>query len=114
MSLAMFSAFLVVACSNSMPPLVRGLPRSFGPTSDFGRRIAPRYPIGSEEAKLHTELRSERFAITESADATGRNQRLATYERVLLPCKEPWTVRWVYDHGIIKEVDGRYSGDLCL
>ncbi len=114
MALAVFWALLLSACSNPTPPLARGLPKSFGPTQDFDRRVKQLYPIGSDEAKLLTELRSERFTITESHDPSDRNLRSALYESEHFPCKETWTIRWVYDHGIINDVEGRYSGDLCL
>lgn len=48
--------------SVSPPELVRGLPRSFGPTSDFDQRAKERFPIGSDQEKLAAELRHQRFA----------------------------------------------------
>ena len=114
MTVAVFSSLLLSACSNPTPPIARGLPKSFGSTPDFDNRINQRYPVGSDEAKLLAELRSERFTITESHDASGRNQRSALYESNRFPCKETWTIRWVYEHGIINAVEGRDSGVLCL
>ncbi len=107
-------ALLLSACSNPTPPLARGLPKSFGPTLDFDRRVRRLYPIGSDEAKLLAELRSERFTITEGHDPSGRNRRSARYESEHFPCKETWTIRWVYDHALISDIEGNYSGELCL
>src|ERR1700733_6415772 len=68
MTLAVFCAFAVSACSNTTPSLGRGLPRTFGPTSDFDIRIKERFPVGSEESKLLAELHGERLATTETQD----------------------------------------------
>ena len=112
--LAVCWAVLLSACSNPTPPLARGLPKSFGPTSDFDVRVKELYPIGSDEGKLLAELRSERFTVTENRNPSGRNGRSALYESEHFPRKESWTVRWVYDRGIINDVKGHYSGELCL
>jgi hypothetical protein len=68
MMLAVFCAFVVSACSNATPSLGRGLPRTFGPTPDFDKRIKERFPVDSEESKLLAELHDERFATTETQD----------------------------------------------
>ena len=113
MALAVFWALLLSACSNKPPPMARGLPKSFGPTPDFDRRVKQLYPLGSDEAKLLAELRSERFTITESHDPSSRYRLSALYESEHFPCKETWTIRWADEHGIINDIEGRYSGDIC-
>ena len=69
--LSLFCAFAASACSNAPPSLGRGLPRTFVPTPDFDKRIKERFPVGSEESKLLSELRGERFATAETQDPSG-------------------------------------------
>jgi hypothetical protein len=114
MALAVSWALLLSACSDPPPPIATGLPRSFGPTPDFGIRIKQRFPIGSDEGNLLTELRVERFAIVESHDPTAPYKFAALYESHKFPCKETWSIQWTADKGTIAEIAGRYSGQLCL
>ena len=74
MMLAVFCAFLVAACSNVTPSLGRGLPRTFGPTPDFDKRIQERFPVGSEESKLLAELHGLAFT-SDLASASTRCKR---------------------------------------
>jgi hypothetical protein len=107
MALAVSLAFLLSACSDSPPPMATGLPKSFGPTPDFDIRIKQRFPIGSDEGNLLTELRVERFVIVESHDPAIPYKRSALYENHNFPCKETWSIQWTADKGKITEMVGR-------
>jgi hypothetical protein len=114
MMLAVFCAFVVSACSNDAPPLGRGLPRSFSPTSDFDRRIKERFPVGSEESKLLTELHGERFAITQTPDLSNPYRFSALYVAQSIGCRESWKTKWNAEHGRVVGIEGWYSGEICL
>jgi hypothetical protein len=112
--LAVLSALLLSACSDPTPLIGQGLPKSFGPTPEFDRRIRQRFPIGSDEAVLLAELRSERFAIKETHDLSSRYRFTALYEAHEVVCKESWTVQWTAEQGRISNIAGEYSGEICL
>jgi hypothetical protein len=109
-----YAVLLLSACADPTPPIAKGLPKTFGPTSDFDARIRQRFPIGSGEESLFAELRTEKFAITELHDVSSQYRRTAFYEFHVFPCKETWTVSWVADQGKITGIEGRNSGQLCL
>ena len=110
----MCGALLLSACASPTPPIAQGLPKAFGPTSDFDARIRQRFPIGSSEITLIVELRTEKFTITQIHDPSDQYLRSAYYESRVFPCKESWTIRWVADQGKITAIQGRNSGELCL
>src|ERR1700674_1306239 len=93
MMVAVFCAFVVPACSNAPPSLGRGLPRTFGPTSDFDRRIKEHFPVGSEESKLLAELHGERFATSETQDPSTPYRFSALYVARSIACRESWRVQ---------------------
>jgi hypothetical protein len=99
---------------NPPPELARGLPRSFGPTSDFDRRIKERFAVGSDEGKLSGELRREHFSIRSATNLEGPFQLAGFYDRREFPCRESWTVLWSAKYGTLTAAEGRYSGQLCL
>jgi hypothetical protein len=114
MTLAVFWALLLSACANPTPLIGRGLPKTFGPTPDFDRRIKQRFFIGSDERNLLAELRTERFTIRETHDPSSRYRFSAVYESHELVCRESWTIQWTAGQGRIVDIEGRYSGQLCL
>jgi hypothetical protein len=114
MALAIFSLLAISACTSSTPPIARDLPRSFGPTSDFDRRIQQRFPAYSDEAVLVAELRKERFSIDETRDPSGTYRHLAHYKRQDLACRTSWAILWNGEQGKITKIEGRYSGEICL
>jgi hypothetical protein len=107
-------ALLLSACASPTPPIAQGLPKVFVPTSDFDARIRQRFPIGSSEGSLITELRAEKFTITEIQDPSDQYRRRAYYESQNFPCKETWAITWAADQGHITAIQGRNSGELCL
>jgi len=109
-----FCIALLSACSSHTPSIAHGLPKSFGPTPDFDRRVKQQFIIGSDEAKLLAELRTEGFTITEISDPASRYRHSALFESEHFPCKETWKIRWTGSSGIIQAVEGSYSGELCF
>jgi hypothetical protein len=114
MMLAASCAFAVSACSNAPPSLGRGLPRAFVPTPDFDKRIKERFPVGSEESKLLSELRGERFATTETQDPSTPYRFSALYVAQRIACRESWRIQWNAEQGRIVGIEGWYSGEICL
>jgi hypothetical protein len=108
-------AFAVLAsCTDPVPKLASGLPRSFGSTSDFDNRLKEQFPIGSSERQLTVELRLERFTPRAGGDPGKVYQFASVFERRDFPCHETWTVLWSAELGRITAISGRDSGDLCL
>jgi hypothetical protein len=113
-ALAILSLLAISACTSSTPPIARDLPRSFGPTADFDRRIQQRFPAGSDETVLVAELRLEQFSIDETRDPSGTYRHLAHYKRQDLACRTSWEILWNGERGRITQIEGRYSGEICL
>jgi hypothetical protein len=113
-SLAIVSLLAISACTSWTPPIARDLPRSFGPTGDFDKRIQQRFPAGSDEAVLVAELRQERFSIDKTRDSSGTYRHLAHYKRQEIACRTSWEVLWNGEQGRIVNIEGRYSGEICL
>jgi hypothetical protein len=113
-TLAVCGTLLLSACANGIPSIARGLPRAFGPTSEFDARIRQRFPVGSPEGNLVAELRAEKFTIVEVHDPAEQYRHNAYYEHHAFPCRETWTIKWTADDGHIIGIEGRGSGDLCL
>lgn len=107
-------AVLTSACADPMPKLADGLPRSFGPTSNFDTRLKEQFPVGSSEPQLMEELRREKFVLRDGGDPEKKYQFASIYDRHALPCREVWTVLWSAELGRITAIAGRDSGDLCL
>jgi hypothetical protein len=72
-----YGVCLLVACSEHIPHLAQGLPRTFGPTSDFPARVRERFPLGSGEDILISELRSEDFEISDIDNAADQYRHSA-------------------------------------
>jgi hypothetical protein len=113
-SLAIASLLAISACTSWTPPIARDLPRAFGPTGDFDKRIQQRFPAGSDEAALVAELHGERFSIDETRDSSVAYRHLAHYTRREIACRTSWTVLWNAEQGRIEKIVGRYSGEICF
>jgi len=110
------SAFtaLLVGCSNTEPPIGRGLPTTFGFTPAFEQRLRERYPVGSDERRLIAELRSEKFTLGEVRNPPGRYRSSALYEASHGPfCKGEWQIYWTASQGNIVEIGGM-NREVCL
>jgi hypothetical protein len=85
MGLAVFSVLLISACSDSTPPIGRGLPKSFGPTPDFDRRIKERFPVGSDAESSHRKsLNTRRDIVRTKATITEIKTPARRYARIEL------------------------------
>jgi len=112
--LAIAFAGLLSACADPVPKLADGLPRSFGPTSDFDRCLNAQFPVGSNESQLTAELTREKFLIRDGGEAEKAYRFAAVYDRHDFSCREVLTVLWNAESGRITAIAGRDSGDLCL
>jgi hypothetical protein len=112
-ALAILMLVAISACTSWTPPIGRDLPRAFGPTADFDKRMQQRFPAGSDEAALVAELRQERFSIDKTRDPSGTFRHLAHYTRQDI-CRTSWEVLWNGEQGRIVEIKGKYSGEICL
>jgi hypothetical protein len=101
------------ACTSWTPPIARDLPRPFGPTGGFDKRIQQRFPAGSDETVLVAELRQERFSTDEIRDSSGTYRHFAHYKRQEIACRTSWEVPWNGEQGKIVKIEGRYSGEIC-
>jgi len=89
-----------------MPKLADGLPRSFGPTSDFDKRLHEQFPVGSNESQLTAELKREKFLFRDGGDTGTAYRFAAIYDRHDFPCREVWTVLWSAESGRITAIAG--------
>ena len=105
---------IVSACSAQPPDLVRGLPRTFGPTSEFDHRLKERFTVGSDERRLKGELESQRFSPRQLTRDDGAYEHASVYNLQEGICRETWTVLWSARRGAISALEGRYSGDMCF
>src|SRR5271154_6038946 len=96
-TLVVCGAWLLSACANRVPPIAQGLPRAFGPTSDFDARVRQRFPVGSAERNLVAELRAEEFTIMDLHDSAEQYRHNAYYEHHAFPCRETWAIKWTAD-----------------
>lgn len=107
-------AMLLSACSNSEPPIGRGLPKTFGYTPAFEQRLRERFPVGSEERRLIAELRSENFTLGQIQDPSSPYRNSAQYEASRgLFCKHEWQIYWTAPKGTITEIGGM-TRERCL
>src|ERR1700734_1508685 len=93
-------ALVLAACSDPVPAIGRGLPKTFAEAAPyFDNRIKERFPIGSDEETLRAELHGEGFTIKELHDPSSRYRLSALYEGHDLACKESWNVQWTAEGG---------------
>ena len=111
--LAVVGALVLSACSKQPPDIGRDLPITFGYTPAFTQRLNQRFPVGSEEQQLVTELRNERFTIKPSYDPSSHYQFSALYEVSDIVCRDEWTIQWAADQGKITAITG-LNRRICL
>jgi hypothetical protein len=105
---------LVSGCAVRIPEIGRSLPADFADANHaFAARVQKRFPIGSSEAALVTELRREGFAISDSKVEPETYKSIALYDRQGLPCRLTWRVLWTSEDAKISAIQGHYGG-VCL
>ncbi len=108
------AALALAGCSGSDPPIGHGLPMTFGFTPAFEQRLRKRFPVGSDEQILITELHSEKFTLGEIQDPSSQYRKSALYEASHgFACKGEWQIYWTASKGIINEIGGMNRG-VCL
>jgi hypothetical protein len=111
---SVLGALLLAACSDSEPPIGRGLAMTFGLTPAFEQRLRDRFPVGSDESRLIAELRSERFTLGEVHDPLSRYRNSALYEASRgFACKGEWQIYWTATKGIIIAIGGM-NREVCF
>ncbi len=102
----------LAGCTTPRPPIGSGL---HGPVQEvrveFDRRVRTTFPVGSDEAILHTELARQNFAIVRDKEAPFSFS--ATYRSGGIACVEHWNIRWSVYAGRIANVVGHW-GQTCL
>ena len=101
------------SCADSRPPIGSGLPWDIAEgRSAFNQRVTDRFPVGSSEQALLTELRRERFTVTAIPQPDPYQSR-AAYTAHQIVCAATWTVVWRSEDGTIAAIAGGY-GTVCL
>lgn len=114
--LVMLCAWLTWRCSHlSLPPIARDLPAEFAKGQVvFRKRLAERYPLGSEEGFIRQDLRLQGFKVGARRGERGERLGWATTARFIGCGSAEWTIRWKADrNGRLTEVLGIY-GATCL
>jgi hypothetical protein len=118
LALSIAGAWLWVATASwriAEPALIKNLPDAGGSrhNAQFSLRLARRFPVGSSEQLLATELRREGFSLIDR-DRPTSTQRDAKWHRDGFPCVSDAEVSWTADrNGRIATIDGMY-GYVCL
>lgn len=103
--LACLTATCLCACVESPPRIGQGLPANFAEArTAFDQRVKERFPVGSSESALVTELRREHFRISPFS---------ATREVSNFVCRLMYEVDWKAADGEITEVGGVFR-PTCL
>jgi hypothetical protein len=99
-------------CGDSPPVIGSHLPGTFVVASDaFDQRIKARFPVGSGESALRTELEREGFVTTRDKDSPFDFS--ARFHANELVCAADWVVRWSAVEGKIASIEARYK-EVCL
>jgi hypothetical protein len=99
-------------CVDSPPAIGSHLPGTFAVASDaFDQRVKVRFPVGSGETALRTELDREGFVTTRDKDSPLNFS--AYYHANELVCAADWVVRWSGEEGKIANIEARYK-EVCL
>jgi len=110
--LGSLSLLAVVGCGTAPPRIGEGLN---GPVREipaaFDQRMKTRFPVGSDETPLHSELAREKFTITRDKDSPFSFS--ASYQSGGIACVYQWTIRWSVYEGRIADIGG-YWGQTCL
>lgn len=98
------------ASDASLPPLAKGLSRHINEgDQQFKRRIEGQYPVGSPEAKLISDLKSQGFQVTVRLGESSEG-RLSRF----IGCGDKvWSVYWHAGNGKLTKVLANY-GAVCL
>ena len=108
------AAICVPACSDPPPKIGRDLPRTFADARPvFDKRIRELFPIGSDEAALLTELRTERFKIQAETTSPSQYESSAVFTANQLVCSATWAIHWSSAGGKVTAITGDY-GATCL
>jgi hypothetical protein len=102
-------ALFLTACAAWPPLIARNLPAGADRGVSFDKRVKERFPVGSDEEKMLTELRHEAFTIAQITTDSPRYQFAATYEAHDLACRLIWTVYWSSGNSRITNIAGDYS-----
>ena|SRR5689334_17875802 len=108
--LAILTAAALAGCVNTPEPkLAKGLRGSttLQPYPEWDQRVRQRFPIGSDESSLLTELHHDNFVL----DPRGPGR--ANYTQYGFPCRQDWGVKWTAQDGHITEIAGEHSAS-CL
>jgi hypothetical protein len=116
----MYKVFAAIAfaacfsgCADSPPPIGRNLPSQFAEARPvFNQRVTERFPTGSSEQALVTELRREGFVLT-AISPPDEYQSRATYTAGQIVCKATWTIVWGAADAKITAIAANY-GAVCL
>ena len=118
LALSIAGAWLWVATSSwriAEPALIQNLPDAGGSrhNAPFTLRLKGRFPVGSSEQSLATQLRSEGFSLMDPGWPADVHHH-AKWHRDGFPCVSDAEVRWTVDgSGRIATIDGVY-GYACL
>ena len=92
-------------CGTSPPPVARGLGHvGSEPYAAWDQRVRERFPLGSDEKALLTELRRQHFVI---------NGTRASFRSNDFVCAQSWGIRWSAADNRITDVVGEH-GSACL
>lgn len=98
------------AADQALPYLIAGLPRRDAAAVHFAARVRARYPVGTAEAMLVSDLQRQGFTVP----AGGRAPRQADYfTGDGTPCRALWSVRWQVRDGRVSDI-GVVTGLQCL
>jgi hypothetical protein len=110
--LAPICLLLLAGCATAPPPIADGIHGLFSEMPEkFDRRVRERFPVGSDEARLHQELLRERFVITRNEGDPFRYS--ANFASSDMACRIDWTIRWSQYAGKIAEITAT-EGHVCL
>ena len=96
------------ASDASLPPIARGVRGVKAGEQIFRERIKNRYPIGSLETGLTTDLKRQGFQLR-----LGSRFSRATISRFFYCGQLEWMITWKADRGRLTEVNGIF-GATCV
>ena len=85
-------------------------------SKEFNRRIVTRFPVGSSEAAMTTELRYEGFVRDDWSYANpDKDEALAVRRESIFPCANVAYVSWrASANGRLTAIRGDYGVEACL
>lgn len=113
-------ALTLMSCRDPVPEMGRDVPRSFGPSLEFQKKLEQLFPVGSDEAILRKELRRQGFSDVTQTDHS-RDRALAPdlqyFSRYEVDefgvCNHNWAIGWSAVNGRITVIQGTYR-TICL